>query len=150
MYIEIIKNPIFLGILSGLVTYLYLLWDQNQKNLRRSKQGKNKRFTQKNINLLIPVVVSLVVCILSYSYFYMSNNISIPIDLEQNIKCNMQNLNAQQLINSVPVLEKQSHSTHVIPQFNISNDSPSFNLISKELNIPTKALKMPNVWIETF
>ena len=52
MYLEILKNPIFLGVLAGAITYLYLLWDNKKKKNLKSK---------KNVNIIIPLVVAVIV-----------------------------------------------------------------------------------------
>ncbi len=36
MYLEFMKNPIFIGVLASAITYLYLMWDIKKKNQQKS------------------------------------------------------------------------------------------------------------------
>ena len=62
---DIIQNPIIIGLFAGVVVYIYM---KNEK-----KDQKNK-----NINLLIPLVVFIAFVFISHVYFecYDSNEIS--------------------------------------------------------------------------
>ncbi len=65
---DIIKNPVILGLLAGVVTYLYTSWNIKEKNKKNKK--KNKKPIE--VNLMIPLVVGIIVWFLVYGYFEFS------------------------------------------------------------------------------
>jgi hypothetical protein len=69
--ISIIKNPITIGLIAGLITYVYMKW-KNEK-----KHNKNKKY--KEDDLLIPLAVFIVFWFISYAYFCNEDeNIIVP------------------------------------------------------------------------
>jgi len=48
---DIVRNPIVLGILSGTIVYLYMYWQENQKE-------KNGKYIKQPVSILIPGVVA--------------------------------------------------------------------------------------------
>jgi len=65
---EIVKNPIIIGIFAGACTYAYLQWDINEKNKKR-KHKKGSKKDKEEVNLLIPLVVSIIAWFIAYAYF---------------------------------------------------------------------------------
>ena len=126
MYSDIIKNPIVLAVLAGVLTYLYLSWSNKDK--------KNKKRSQ--ISLFTPIVVAVIVYLLSYAYFggtqsTQSSTVS-PIMLE----------------NQIPI-GKQMIPTQTYHFARDSESPASFHLISKGVNIPNN-ISVPDVFIETY
>lgn len=66
---DIIKNPIILGILAGVLTYLILEWNNNKKDPQKQKQKQKS-------NILIPAIVAVVVWMVTHYYFTYSNSSS--------------------------------------------------------------------------
>jgi hypothetical protein len=63
---EFVKNPIIIGVFAGACTYAYLQWDINEKN----KKKKNKKGSKKlEVNLIIPLVVTVIAWFIAYAYF---------------------------------------------------------------------------------
>lgn len=130
MYLDIIKNPIFLGVLAGALTYLYLLWSNNDKNDDKRK---------KDISLFTPIVVAIIVCVISYAYFnYFINSNTSKIDNTYITDQIIKNSN----LTSMPI--KNNLEANITKT--VSSDSASFHLISKGVNIPNS---LPDVFIET-
>lgn len=66
----IFKNPIIIGIIFGIITFLILYWMVYQENQKRNPLDK-----QKSVNLLIPIIVSVIVWFLAGTFLdYMGNN----------------------------------------------------------------------------
>lgn len=121
MYMDIIKNPIFLGILAGAITYLYLMWSTDKK-----KDSKSK----KDVSLFTPIVVAIVVSVIAYVYFnYASGDVAAIIPEQNEIR---------KQLNTVS-------NYHFVKD--ISSESPaSFHLVHKGVTIPNN---LPDVFIET-
>lgn len=61
--IEILKNPIIIGLIAGILTYLYLYWNEEQRYksvLRRSKK--------KPVSILTPGLVAIISWFVASSY----------------------------------------------------------------------------------
>jgi uncharacterized membrane protein YidH (DUF202 family) len=58
---DILNNPIIIGLSVGALTYAYLSWVQNEKNERYKKKNKQHRIEE--VNLLIPLVVLIFVIV---------------------------------------------------------------------------------------
>ena len=150
MYLEFIKNPIFIGILSATITLLYLLWDKN-KNLK----NKKKKIDVRDVNLLIPIIVGLVSCILAYAYFYMSDNVCVPINLNHE-GGTMPNIPHQQLNNNAATNLQFGTGAVALPIPNIKQGDSvtSLHLVTKgNITMPTKPLdtkQLPDVFIDLY
>ena len=68
--LDILKNPIILGVLAGTVAYLYYYWQESQR------QKKNPASKKKPINIFVPGVAAVVVWFASSMYFDKKNNSS--------------------------------------------------------------------------
>ena len=168
MYMDILKNPIVIGIIAGVLSYLYFVW------VDRNTDKKNKK--KKDIGLFTPMVIAIVASVLSYSY--LSNNSSEevvqdtqtiqtgPVGHTLQPQTYQETLQAQQI---KPIYKHQTQENmnggnlrtyyndmDVPQQTSIKNatakgltsESPtSFHLISKGLNIPNN---LPDVFIETY
>jgi len=73
--LELIKNPIVLGIITATIVYIYLDWKRNEKSKKKLK----------DVNILIPLSVG---CISGLIFYFIFNNtgmeISAPIIQEVN------------------------------------------------------------------
>ncbi len=125
---EIITNPIVIGLVAGLITYIYMKW-KNEKD----KEGKEKKDKKKNtdVNLLIPASVFVVFWFISYAYFssdeVSTKNSTLTKDADKiNVK-----------IRPVKSVELSS----------ASNEPASFEVISKSngVHIPNK---LPDIFFE--
>jgi|SRR3989338_9389134 len=116
---DIIQNPIIIGLFAGVVVYIYM---KNEK-----KDQKNK-----NINLLIPLVVFIAFVFISHVYFecYDSNEIS-PVVVNKPIMPPMNEIYQSSLIESKNISE--------------TSDPASFSLVTNGIQIPNQ---LPNILFE--
>lgn len=123
--IDIFRNPIIIGLLAGVLTYIYMWWI-NEKNYKNDPEAK------KTTGIITPLVVTIVTCVLSYGYYEMSENSGTVLPIHDNI--NPVNNNEFKFGKDMPTAPSES--------------AKEFHLISKGLNIPNN-LKLPDVFIET-
>lgn len=143
MYLDILKNPIFLAVLAGVITYLFLLWNTDNKKDPKSK---------KSVSLFTPIVVAAIVGVISYMYF----NYTPGTSLLGTTSLDTTPLGTTPLgTTPVSVLQPSEikKTLSEIPRNNVkelsSSDSPAlFHLISRGVNIPN-SLTIPDVFIET-
>uniref|UniRef100_A0A6C0E8Z6 Uncharacterized protein n=1 Tax=viral metagenome TaxID=1070528 RepID=A0A6C0E8Z6_9ZZZZ len=122
---DVIRNPVILGLIAGVLTYLYIAW--KDKKDRKKKKNKNKK--SKFTGLAIPGVVALIVWFVACGYFdYKKSNGHSDIR------------NA---------LEAPQGSYKLVRETgNLSGSaSPPYTLINSGVKIPTN---LPDVLIETY
>ena len=127
MYLDILKNPIVLGVLFGAITYLYLMWSVDKKDPKSKKE----------VSIFTPLVVAAVVSIIAYVYFnYTSSDTTVQIP---------------EIITTKKQLDiQQPAPTNYNLTKDITSDSPtSFHLIRKGINVPNNIVNIPDVFIET-
>lgn len=114
---DIITNPAVLAVSSGACVYAYLLYtrDQDQKN------------KDKKINLMIPLVVSIVVFVLAWTYTSFNEPEIKDIPMQMNV-------------NHIPV----GGNDELSPL--------SFQLVGKSITVPDLGNRMtiPDVFIENY
>jgi len=72
---NILKNPTFIAVVIGTLTYTYLSWKKNAKNKKNKKKKQNN-----NNDLLYSFIVAVIVWFLSYGYI---NHQNTPTNPEQ-------------------------------------------------------------------
>lgn len=122
---DIIKNPVVLGLFAGILTFAYISWSNSKKINKKNKKSNEYQY----VGLVVPAVVAILIWFIAYGY------------QEYNVD-NVDNLN----------IKKKIHNSAFLNDLNNSNNSlsllaQSFELINKGVKIPTK---MPDVFIETF
>ena len=148
--IEIIKNPIIIGLTIGIFVYLYLRWEQQQR-----PEEKNKR---KDTNLLIPLGIGTACWFIAHNYFE-NYNFTNDNNINNNINNKFQNYT-----NSIPmnIPEKMDLSDTIMMGGganivnNIGNNITSkqlipnsYHVLKKGVTIPTN-MNMPDVLLENF
>ena len=136
---DIVRNPVFIALICGGLTYMYLSW--KIKTSKKSKKHKNK---PKDVNLIIPLVVSVLVWFLMYGY----NQYYKPNLTDINMKTNLAN------ISNVPI--KLPPDT----TFKFKNDNPgmssvsdldpmenTFSILNGGINMPNN---LPDVMLDLF
>lgn len=124
---DIISNPVIIGLISGLLSYAYLKYktdETNENNLKKSKKGKKaKPFVKQEINLLIPLTIAIIAWFIAYMYIdYNSQRITVenPIDPKNQYQ-----------------FEKEGLS--------LTSDAHSFELINNGVTIPKN---LPDVLLD--
>ncbi len=126
---NIVKNPVFIGVIIGVVVYLYLKYQLDEKNKRLIK--KKKKIAEEDVNLMIPLVVGALAWFFSMNYFEdeIEQEINdIPITISKNAEINEFNNELKRIVES------------------LSDSAESYQILGKGLNIPNK---LPDVFIET-
>lgn len=79
---DIIKNPVVIGLFAGVLTYIYMSWGQEEI----TKKGK-KIIKKNQVNLLIPLIVAVIFWFIAYAYFeYQPESVNmIPTQPSTNI-----------------------------------------------------------------
>lgn len=67
MKLTLLKNPIVLGILAGVLTYLYFYWDAKKKKERALEM--NQEIKEQPVSLITPALVAVIVWFTAASYF---------------------------------------------------------------------------------
>ncbi len=65
---DILKNPIIIGLLAALITYVYMYWEANRK------YEKNPKIKREQISISIPSIVGIIVWFIASGYFNNKNN----------------------------------------------------------------------------
>jgi hypothetical protein len=134
MVIDILKNPVIIALLAGILTYLYIWWS-NEKKYKKNPESKK-------MGVITPFIVTVVVWILAYGYNEMCDN-TVPQEV-----VTLSNVNGIADINNLGLGDiKYKLAKADIPAIS-SESARSFHLISKGVNIPNN-LKLPDVFIET-
>jgi hypothetical protein len=63
---NILKNPIILGLIVGIIAYLYIRWDNQQEADKRKSQ--NIILDENDDELFIPITLAIITAILAYCY----------------------------------------------------------------------------------
>jgi hypothetical protein len=139
--IDILQNPMFIAIVAGTLTYVYMWWTNDKKYAKNPEE-------KKPVNIYIPAIVTLVTWALVYGYYCtMENNSTIGVigaGEEETAVLPQPKLTNQ----AFKLIEDKGPSIKDIDK--ASSDSVrSFQLVGRGLNIPNN-LKMPDVFIETY
>ncbi len=136
--IEIIKNPVIIGLTIGILTYIYLRWEQSKNPLE-----KNKR---KDTNLLIPLGLGVASWFIAHNYFedynftndqegsnYVANIIDAGIPPKIQIESGFGGGDAS-LVNNINSVKQVQNSYHVL---------------KRGVSVP-QSFDMPDVLLENF
>ena len=69
MLVEILKNPVIIGLLAGAIVYNYMAWNRKKEIEKRLKKGKKIKEEQKYNDIIIPSIVAIIVWFISFAYF---------------------------------------------------------------------------------
>jgi hypothetical protein len=122
---DIIQNPVVIGVLVGLITYVYMIWSTNQN---KKKKKQHKKYGN-GANLPIVLVVSCIAWFIAYSYFDTDTKKSIVnTTIQAPFVNNIQRFN---------------------PAISTSSDQ-SFSLLQNGINIPNTLpdLALPDTMLE--
>ena len=132
MVIDVIKNPVIIGLIAGVLTYIFILW------YYKEKIKKDPRY-RRTYAIFIPIFVGVIAWIISYIYFsYNSVEVMEEINMSQtggDIFANSLNNNIK--INADTSLKELSNKIKTNKSYQVN----------KGLNIPDN---LPDVFIENF
>ena len=145
--IEVIKNPVIIGLTMGILVYIYMKWEQS----RRLPYEKNKR---RDSNLLIPLGVGIACWFVAHNYFENYNfnddgvrhEISEKLDFTQNIPTKIEEtlVGGANLGNNVGLTQNINMPVNT----NIPNIQ-SYHVLKRGVTIPNN-INMPDVLLENF
>lgn len=69
MLIEILKNPVIIGLLAGAIVYNYMAWNRKKEIEKRLKKSKKIKEEQKYNDIIIPSIVAIIVWFIAFAYF---------------------------------------------------------------------------------
>jgi hypothetical protein len=161
---DILKNPIIIGLLAGALTYAYLTWVQNDKNEKYKK--KNKPHKIEEVNLFIPLIVSIIGWFIAYAYLENDDtvvNIVNTVPTSSNV-VNVPDINNGN--NTFPIMTLPNLKSSYIPKMPMplqvpqtagynfvkdvlsdSSDPKEFSLLTGGVTIPNK---LPDVLLELY
>ena len=156
--LDIIKNPVIIGLTVGVLVHLYFKWEAS----KIENKDKNKR---KDSNLLIPLFLGIAAWFIAHNYYekynfneVINNNINnnnivnyeIP-ELTELTEVGMINADANlinKLNNKFNNMQLQLQSQPQAPIFN-NIQQPTFHLLKKGVTIPNN-ITLPDVLLEKF
>ena len=124
---DIFKNPIIIGLIFGVITYLYLL---KQKWDAEKKKKKNKKIKIEDPNILIPVGVAILSGCIVWYYWGHTLQSTVP-----NNNMTVETL-AKEPLQNEEVIDSLTGQ---------SNNSVSFHLVGKGINMPNN---LPDVFLD--
>lgn len=135
MQFDLLKNPIIIGIIASIITYVYMLWDNNRK------YKKNPKVTKKPINIMTPIIVGLFVWFLAYGYFDMETT---KIEIENDIP------EIPEIGNLAGISSFKINKGSAKNEFGIDNNDLSLSSESYELMDNTKGITVPSALPDVF
>jgi hypothetical protein len=145
---DIVKNPIIIGLLAGTLTYMYMSWniensDSPEYDIVKDRHGKKHKTRREkpDVNLLIPLVVAIIIWFVTYAYF------------EYQPETQMMKHNANTFAPhattrhepSLPILPGKSYTFTKDVVDSVSSDPRSFSLLNQGVNVPHN---LPDVMID--
>ena len=124
MLVEILKNPVIIGILAGAIVYNYMAWNRKKEIEKRLKKGKPIKESHKHNDIIIPSIIAIIVWFITFAYLNYkeekSGQINQPNQLNQ---LNQLNQQMQTKINVPPIqtlnpLNSPSDIAHSITMVN--------------------------------
>ena len=162
--LDIIKNPVIIGLTVGVLVHLYFKWEAS----KIENKDKNKR---KDSNLLIPLFLGIAAWFIAHNYYekynfdeVISNNINnnvnyqFPEKLElsdvtmNNTDANLLNNNFNNMqLPAFNNIQQQPLFNNIQqpPLFNNIQQPPTFHLLKKGVTIPNN-ITLPDVLLEKF
>ena len=160
--LDIIKNPVIIGLTVGVLVHLYFKWEASKKE----NKDKNKR---KDSNLLIPLFLGIATWFIAHNYYEKYNfdevisdninniNYQIPEKLDLSEVAEVSNIlminpdaNLVNNFNSKFTMRQPSfNNMQQQPSFNNIQQQPSFHLLKKGVTIPNN-ITLPDVLLEKF
>lgn len=101
MFERLIKNPVILAVVAGIIVYIYMAWNKKQEDNKRLKKGKKIKQENKYNNIIIPGVTAILVWFITYGYFNNNNKLNDLSNPNPNVLNNvLNNLSNQNVLNN--------------------------------------------------
>jgi hypothetical protein len=156
MSLDFLKNPIVLGVIASILTYLYLRWDNDRKYKNDPKS------VQKKVSLLTPGIVGAVTWYIVANYMEGSGRVEQIIIPNPDANMNMYITNPMAGGNPAPIMQSApinavtnavaNAATNATNNDSLSLESRSYHLVGKgKINVPeANALNhtLPDMFIE--
>jgi hypothetical protein len=140
---DIIKNPVIIGLFAGTLTYIYMTYNIKNETDEDNKKNKKKKNIV-NINLLIPLVVAVIFWFITYAYFENKpTNLSLPINADTNTTFVTNGPIKHKL--PLPIIPTKSYTFTKDVADSISSDVKSFSLLTNGVNVPKN---LPDIMID--
>ena len=130
---NILKNPVVIGLLAGTITYLYLMWT-NKEQYKKDPESK------KTVGIFTPIIVAIITWFLAYNYFGSSNNDNLGIEPIINSGIGLSN----GIVPENPINMSVNDNIDMI--YSSSDPTKSFHYLGKGISVPNN---LPDVFIET-
>lgn len=143
---DIITNPVIIGLLVGAATFGYLSWDCCNKNEQNKKKIKKGKMNPEEVNLLIPLIVTIIAWFIAYAYFEYNpaKQFIVPHQIQSGIvPIGEQMDRVGRTALPLPIPPRQEH-LFVRDVISESSD-PSFSIIQSGTIIPRE---LPDVLLE--
>jgi flagellar basal body-associated protein FliL len=133
---DIVRNPVVIGLFVGTMTYAYLSHSAKDKN----KNDKN--YKKQKINLMIPLVMALIGWFIAYAYFENKNDKIVPAAETQSAMVSRNNIQLP-----LPISPSPQHFIKDVVSESTTSDPKSFELLKggSSVNIPDN---LPDVFLE--
>ena len=147
--LDIIKNPVIIGLTVGVLVHLYFKWED-------SKKEHNKQHKRKDSRLLIPLFIGIAVWFIAHNYYekynfdqVVSNNINyqLPYKLDLSEVGEVSKL-PKASINMTGGDANLVNNINLNTRFN-NIQQPTFHLLKKGVSIPNN-ITLPEVLLDNF
>jgi heme/copper-type cytochrome/quinol oxidase subunit 2 len=144
---NIIKNPTFIAVVAGVITYTYITW--RKREAQKEKKKSKKQIKDDKNEVVISGIVALIVWFIVYGYLNYGN---------KNQNANQQMQIPIQVPMQLPVTNQVPLGYQQVPTYRIIQDiqppSPkSFTMMNQYgggVAMPTNKVPMPDVFVDNF
>ncbi len=141
--INIIKNPVIIGLTVGIIVYIYLKWESSKR-----KDDKNKR---KDSQVLIPLFLGVATWFIAHNYFEKYDFDEISYNNNYNNEINFRipdklDLTEAGMTGGANMVNNIGNKFTNIQQ---PTFQPTYHLLKKGVTIPNN-ISLPDVMLENF
>ncbi len=138
---NIIKNPTFIAVVAGVITYTYITW--RKKEAQKEKKKSKKQIKDDKNEVVISGIVALVVWFIVYGYLNYGNR-------NQNVNQQVQLPVTNQV---VPLAYQQVPTYRIVQDIQPAASPKSFTMMNQYgggVAFPTNKVPMPDVFVDNF
>lgn len=146
---DIIKNPVIIGVFVGVVVYIYMSWVVDKKN-KKNKNKDNKK--EETVNLLVPLAAAVITWFIVYSYTEQS--IEIPKNAAPPANNMPSTTGAQQskVGGNVEINSPKNTFRFIENGITSSSDPKSFSMLPTNggISVPSNLSALPDIMMEIY